>query len=132
MSGGHFSYQQYRINDIVDSIEQEVIKSGKPIPEKAWDYYDRQYYKEHPEEAVNYDYPEPILRRFEEAVYALKKAAIYAQRVDWLLSGDDGEESFEKRLREELAELESQSKTGDNGEKYFVIDRTQNPYADDD
>lgn len=132
MSGGHFDYQQYRIDDIVDSIEQEVIKSGKPIPEKAMDYYDRQYYKEHPEEAVYYDYPEPILRRFEESVYALKKAAIYAQRVDWLLSGDDSEESFEKRLREELAELESQSKTGDNGEKYFVIDRTQNPYADDD
>lgn len=131
MSGGRFDYQQYRINDIVDGIEQEVIKSGKPIPEKAWDYYERQYYKEHPEEAVNYDYPEPVLRRFEEAVYALKRAAIYAQRVDWLLSGDDGEESFERRLKEELAELDSKSKMGENGVMYYVIDRSKDPYEDD-
>ena len=34
-------------------------------------------------------------------------AAIYAQRIDWLLSGDDGEESFKRRLKEELDELES-------------------------
>jgi len=32
----------------------------------------------------------------------LRKAAIYAQRIDWLLSGDDGEESFLERLKEEL------------------------------
>ena len=131
MSGGHFDYQQYRINDIVDSIEREIATSGKPIPEKVWDYYDRQYYKEHPEEAVNYAYPDTVLRRFEEAVYALKRAAIYAQRVDWLLSGDDGEESFERRLREELAELDSKSKMGENGVMYYVIDRDKDPYEDD-
>ena len=131
MSGGHFDYQQYRINDIADGIEQEVIESGKTIPENRWDYWDRQHYKEHPEDAVNYDYPEPVLRRFEEAVYALKRAAIYAQRVDWLLSGDDGEESFERRLKEELAELDSKSKMGENGVMYYVVDRTQDPYADD-
>lgn len=131
MSGGHFDYQQHRIDDIADSIEQEVIQSGKPIPEKEWDYWDRQHYKEHPEDAVNYEYPEPILRRFEEAVYALKKARIYAQRVDWLLSGDDGEESFERRLKEELAELDSKSKMGENGVMYYVIDRSKDPYEDD-
>lgn len=34
-----------------------------------------------------------------------KKAYIYAQRIDWLLSGDDGEKSFHKRLKEELQQL---------------------------
>lgn len=131
MSGGHFDYRQHHIDDIADSIEQEVIESGKPIPEKLWDYWDRPHYTEHPEDAVNYAYPEPVLRRFEEAVYALKKAAIYAQRVDWLLSGDDGEESFEERLKEELAELDSKSKMGENGVMYYVIDRSKDPYEDD-
>jgi len=37
-------------------------------------------------------------------VEILKKAKIYAQRVDYLLSGDDGEESFLRRLKEELCE----------------------------
>jgi hypothetical protein len=29
-------------------------------------------------------------------------AKIYAQRVDWFLSGDDGEETFHERLKEDL------------------------------
>ena len=132
MSGGHFDYKQYDIENIADSIEQEVIESGKPIPESKWDYYDREWYLEHPEEAMNYAYPESVLRRFEEAVYALKRAAIYAQRADWLICSDDGEESFEKRLVEELAELDSKSKMGENGVMYYVIDRTKDPYAEDD
>ena len=37
-----------------------------------------------------------------EAVKALEIAYIYAQRVDRLLSGDDGDESFLRRLKEEL------------------------------
>ena len=37
----------------------------------------------------------------------MKTAAIYAQRIDWLLSGDDGEQSFKERLKEDLDELES-------------------------
>jgi hypothetical protein len=41
-----------------------------------------------------------------EAVKALKIAQVYAQRVDWLLSGDDGEESFLSRLDDELKKLE--------------------------
>ena len=41
-----------------------------------------------------------------EAIKALKIAQVYAQRVDWLLSGDDGEESFLSRLDDELKKLE--------------------------
>jgi len=38
----------------------------------------------------------------------LKKAQIYAQRIDYLISGDDGEESFRERLKEELDKLAKQ------------------------
>ncbi len=132
MSGGAFSYKQWHIDNIADQIEQEVIKSGKPIPRNAWDLYETQYFQEHPEEAVNYEYPEPVIRKMEEAVYALRAAAIYAQRVDYLLSGDDGEASFLNRLDEELKELNSKSKMGDNGVMYYMVDRTADPYEDYD
>ncbi len=131
MSGGHFDYKQYDIEYIADNIEQEVITSGKPIPRNRWEFWQLERFTEHPEEAVNYAYPEPVLRRLEEAVYALKRAHIYAQRVDWFLSGDDGEESFEERLQKKLAELDSKSKMGENGVMYYVIDRNQNPYEND-
>lgn len=132
MSGGRFSYKQWHIDNIADQIEQEVILSGKPIPKQKWSYYERQEFEETHKHPMNYAYPDSILRRMEEAVYALRAAAIYAQRADYLLSGDDGEESFEERLSKELSELNSKSKMGENGVMYFVIDRTKDPYAEDD
>lgn len=131
MSGGAFEYKQWQISSLAYEIEQEVIKSGKPIPKKVWEYWQKEWFNEHPNEAVNYAFPDAVLRRFEEAVYALKRAAIYAQRVDWLVSGDDGEESFERRLSEELAELDAKSKMGENGVMYYVIDRGKDPYEEE-
>lgn len=32
-------------------------------------------------------------------------AEIYAQRIDWLISGDDNENTFHKRLKEEINKL---------------------------
>jgi hypothetical protein len=36
---------------------------------------------------------------------AILKAQVYMQRIDYLLSGDDGEETFLKRLKEDLSKL---------------------------
>lgn len=47
---------------------------------------------------------------FKEGIEILKKAEIYAQRIDWYLSGDDGEDSLVSRLKSDLDEL-SQHKT---------------------
>jgi len=105
MSGGRFDYQQYNINDIADSIERELNKQG--IPKNKEDLYCREeYYKEYPEELLYPTYSEEVNKRFKEAVKILKMASIYAQRIDWYLSGDDGEENFLERLSEELKESE--------------------------
>ena len=40
--------------------------------------------------------------QFQFALGLVRRAQIYVQRIDWLVSGDDGEESFHKRLHEEL------------------------------
>lgn len=131
MSGGVFNYKQWHIENIADQIEQEVILSGKPIPRQKWDYYDRQEYEETHRQPMNYAFPDEVLRRMEEAVYALRRAAIYAQRTDYLLSGDDGEESFMERLKKELAELDAKSKMGENGVMYYVIDRNKDTYEEE-
>ena len=41
------------------------------------------------------------------AVYVLRMAYIYAKRIDWMLSGDDSEESLGKRLEEDLKDLKT-------------------------
>ena len=101
MSGGAFEYNQYKITDIADDIQKELDNQGKEkSKEELWMMKD--YYDDYPEEKNNYTYPEEVQEKFRDAIKALRTAAIYAQRVDWLLSGDDGEESFLRRLKEEL------------------------------
>lgn len=105
MSGGHFDYMQYRITDIVDSIQEEIDKSGTPLTPK--EIKDRVYWDGDDDDSKvsHYEYPKDIIKEFKKAVYLLRLAQVYAHRIDWLLSGDDGEDSFRKRLKEDLEEL---------------------------
>ena len=79
MSGGNLDYFYSRFDEPLAIISKE-IKWGK----NKWT-------------------PETLLE-FQNAVNYLKLAQIYSRRVEWLLSGDDGEVSFIKRLKEELEE----------------------------
>ena len=108
MSGGRFEYKQYDMNYIADKIEHEVLTNGKKktddeLKEEGW--RDPDWYKKYPEDLYHYEYPEEVIEKFKEAVIVLRKAAVYAQRVDWLLSGDDGEETFLERLKKDLDKL---------------------------
>lgn len=103
MSGGHFDYQDNRIGDIITSIEKVINNNGKLKPNDEL-YWNKDYYKEQPEELYYVKYPDDIIEKFKIGVAKLKEAYIYAHRIDWFLSGDDGEESFLERLKEELNE----------------------------
>ena len=98
MAGGKFNYKQYEIGEISDKIEEVIQKNNKPIPKKdKWDYGLDPH-----EDGVYYDYSDEIIDVMKKAVEALKKAEIYANNLDWLLSGNIGEETFLKRIKEEL------------------------------
>lgn len=43
-----------------------------------------------------------------QAYLQIRKAYVYAQRVDWMLSGDDGEDDLQTRLQEELDEVQQE------------------------
>ena len=43
---------------------------------------------------------------FRAGLLMLRRAAVYAQRIDWLVSGDDGEERFHERLVDDLRGIE--------------------------
>jgi hypothetical protein len=109
MSGGAFDYQQYNIGRIADQIEEVIIKNGvkktlEEIKDEGW--RDSEWYEKYPEDKFHYKYPDEVIEKMKEAVKSLKIAQEYAQRVDWLLSGDDGEESFLSRLEENLKKIE--------------------------
>ena len=80
MSGGYFEYQQFHINDIAESLERLI--------------------KEPPE-----SFGEETINRFKTGLDIIKLSYVYTQRIDWLMSGDDDEESFHRRLQEDIAKL---------------------------
>lgn len=94
MSGGYFEYNQYKIYQIAEELEDVILKNGKKrVRRESWE--DENYY----------EYPPEVIAKFKEGLEILKKAHIYTHRIDWLLSGDDGEETFLERLESDLSKL---------------------------
>ena len=105
MSGGAFDYNQYKIRQIWEDIQQELDKQGKEKSKEDLRYYDKEYFEKYPEDRFEHVYREDVQQIFKDGIEILKKAEIYAQRIDWYLSGDDGEDSLVSRLKSDLDEL---------------------------
>ena len=99
MSGGAFDYDQYRLGYIKDSIIDQINKN-KEKPEYWFGDWNGQVYRDE------------TIEKFKEATAFLDIALCYAQRVDWLLSGDDGEDTFFERLEKELNKLKENDEYG--------------------
>ena len=84
MSGGYFDYQQNRLEYIATSID-ELIASNDNTKLNSYG------------QEIGLHYPPDIIAKFNETRKTLRLAAAMAQRVDWLVSGDDGEETFRER-----------------------------------
>jgi hypothetical protein len=77
MSGGRFNYIQFKIDDIANEVEEFCN--------------------------VNSDtYDSNTLDEFWLCARKLREAAIYLNRMDWVISGDDSEKTFHTRLKEDL------------------------------
>lgn len=110
MSGGYFDYIQYRLENTICKIEDYL--NGIPLDDYAANEYiddhnlteeEIKWIKENKRTLPNYhEYSRETLEEIKKGLDILNKATIYIQRIDWLMSGDDGEESFLKRLKEDL------------------------------
>ena len=101
MSGGTFEYSQYQIRTIWETIQSELERQGKEIP-KDDQWNSDEWLENYPEDEKYKTYPEEIQQIFKDGIKCLKLAEIYAQRIDWFLAGDDGEETLIERLKEDL------------------------------
>lgn len=91
MSGGHFDYKQYDMDSIYQDIKQLVLTNDSYELNQWGDSKGRHYTAE-------------TIDEFKLGLKFLRLAEIYTHRIDWLLSGDDGEESFHRRLASDLKE----------------------------
>ena len=90
MSGGKFSYAQSRLSDMAEEIE-EIIKRNS-VPDEF---------------GFSNNFLDETLEEFRKGIELLRRAYVYAQRIDWLVSGDDSEPTFHERLKRDLLELEN-------------------------
>ena len=79
MSGGAFEYHDCNMRDMADIIDDHIRLNGKTV-----DGLERPAYSPR------------TLDKFRIASTLLKKCGAMVHRIDWLLSGDDGEDTFEE------------------------------------
>lgn len=103
MSGGHFEYIQYKMSEIVESI-QNVIDENEKIPYENPECFIDEIINKNFKENGNKRYSDETIEEFKNGIKFLRLSEIYINRIDYLLSGDDSEDSFHKRLKKEILE----------------------------
>lgn len=113
MSGGHFDYNYYHFDYIADDIDEYI--NGHELDDDDVERYiidhelddsEKEYIRNHKHTIPNrYAYKDEVVEKMKEGLAAIRKAYIYAKRIDYLLSGDDGENSFLNRLQKDLYKL---------------------------
>jgi restriction endonuclease S subunit len=93
MSGGHFNYEQYKISQIADDIDQ-LVRDNNNQERDEWG------------DTKGSNFSAETIAEFKKGIEILKQAYVYAQRIDWLISGDDGEDTFHERLKHDLGDEE--------------------------
>lgn len=65
-------------------------------------------YDHYPYDVDVLELEDSTLETMKDAYRQLRIAEIYAQRVDWMMSGDDSEETMQKRFQQELQAFEKE------------------------
>jgi hypothetical protein len=84
MSGGYFNYDQHRIAQITDDIQNLIDINNS----KEKDMYG---------DDISRHLPDKIIEYFKEAIIVLRRANFMTHHIDYLMSGDIDPESFMKR-----------------------------------
>lgn len=104
MSGGHFNGAQSHMLMIAEDIDKIIEENNS----KEFDTFG---YK------IGYDFPQDIISKLEETKKVLVLAEAMTKRVDYLVCGDDGEDSFRRRWEEEVEQLKTTQEYDKNKER---------------
>jgi len=86
--------------NMLDTFEGTEIPILYSIRHCVYDHYPYDFYV--------LELEDKTIETMKEAYRQIRIAEIYAQRVDWMMSGDDCEETLQRRLQEDLAKFEEE------------------------
>lgn len=98
MSGGHFNYIQYKLEDVAEEIQKIVENNTSDEVDEYGQLIGRNYSNE-------------TIYELLIGVTFILTAATYIRRIDYLLSGDDGEDTFHSKLSEEMGYEEGEKES---------------------
>ena len=99
MSGGHFGncgYDYYKVAQFADELEEEILKNGQKREDCG--YYGEEYYPAFDEECIEY---------MKAQLPKMRKMAEIMRHIDYLYSGDHGDDTFMDRVKEVEAKYET-------------------------
>jgi hypothetical protein len=97
ISGGHFNdcgYEYYKVSQFADELEAEIQNNGREGSKE--DNYE--WYPNHEPEVIEY---------LKEQLPKMRKMAEIMRHIDYLYSGDHGDDSFMERVKEVEAKYET-------------------------
>jgi len=94
MSGGYFNHTDYTVGEFADSLRKAIAKIRKK--EEYYDFYSDDFLNE-------------MITVYNMA----RELRLRLHRIDWVLSGDDGEDNYFKRLPKEMADIEFDNPVND-------------------
>jgi len=92
MSGGHFNdcgYEYYKVAQFADELEEEIQNNGKGRYEDRT--YEQEWYPNHKPEVIEY---------LKKQIPIFNKMAEIMRHIDFLYSGDHGDDTFMQRVKE--------------------------------
>lgn len=98
MSGGHFGdcgYDYHKVSQFADELEVEIENNGKAKDGSG--YYGEKWYPNHDPDVID------VLR---EQIPKLRKMATIMRDIDYLYSGDIGDDGFLLRMKETEAKYD--------------------------
>lgn len=93
MSGGHFDYGCFRISQFADELKHEIDTNGDETMNDLG-------------EKRGYGFEAGTIARLKAAHQIIEQAGKLAREVEWLYSGDHGEESFCRLLDQHMGMVE--------------------------
>jgi hypothetical protein len=90
MSGGHFDYGCFRISQFAYELKHEIEINGDEAKDEFGDN-------------IGYGFGKETMARLMTAQQIIETAGKLAREIEWLYSGDHGEESFNRLVDKILA-----------------------------
>lgn len=94
MSGGHYDYKCFEVSQFAEIVQMDIHAYSEPREVR--------HSPEYVEKRAAL--PKPLLDKMQVFVDVMRKCAEMAKDIEWMMSGDTGEESTDRSLHNKLTE----------------------------